>query len=479
MAKKNFFVERDEEMKKLAQRYETAQSENRPLYLDADECADLADWYAVNRDYNMAKDVACYGLTLHPDDTGLLVEAAYIYMDTGDLDAADLLIAQLYEETSEVIILKANMLMKQGRIQKADMLIKTLEDKDSLANIIDITYLYLDAGYPEKAKEYLKLGKGLYDEKEPYIAAKADYYSAMRQFASAKRYYNKLIDINPYSAPYWYGLAHCYFEEENFAKAIEACDYALVGDENFTDAYALRGQAYYQVGNEEKALEDLKKADPRGIRLPGFTEFVSGVAEMTECNWEEALGHFKKVLEDGNYDEVVTTAQLYTDIALCYHKLGQSEEAHYCLKKAHAAELFAPDTYLTEGRIYIEEGKPRKGHEAWNKAVEYAPFADTWQSIGMTSLELGDPKYAQKAFKEMKKLDPNFRSVNELLTCASLLAGDMTAFQKYNKECTRPINEKELALIQEALKATSGRKNLLNSLKAIVSILLDDENYHL
>ena len=44
----------------------------------------------------------------------------------------------------------------------------------------------------------------------------------------AEMFYNKLIDKNPYSAPYWFGLARCYFEQQLFDKAIEACDYAIV-----------------------------------------------------------------------------------------------------------------------------------------------------------------------------------------------------------------------------------------------------------
>ena len=54
----------------------------------------------------------------------------------------------------------------------------------------------------------------------------------------------KLIDKNPYSAPYWFGLARCYFEQQLFDKAIEACDYAIVSDEEFADAYIT-----FRIGN--------------------------------------------------------------------------------------------------------------------------------------------------------------------------------------------------------------------------------------
>ena len=74
-------------------------------------------------------------------------------------------------------------------------------------------------------------------------------------------FYNKLIDKNPYSAPYWFGLARCYFEQQLFDKAIEACDYAIVSDEEFADAYMMKGHAFYQLGNEESALENYTLAE--------------------------------------------------------------------------------------------------------------------------------------------------------------------------------------------------------------------------
>lgn len=52
----------------------------------------------------------------------------------------------------------------------------------------------------------------------------------------AETFYNRLIDKNPYSAPYWFGLARCYFEQQLFDKAIEACDYAIVADEEFAES---------------------------------------------------------------------------------------------------------------------------------------------------------------------------------------------------------------------------------------------------
>ena len=73
MSKKNLLSGRDKELQEMAEQYEAAKAENRTIYLDADDLADLADWYAVHHKYAMATEVVEYGLGIHPGGTGILV----------------------------------------------------------------------------------------------------------------------------------------------------------------------------------------------------------------------------------------------------------------------------------------------------------------------------------------------------------------------------------------------------------------------
>ena len=53
------------ELTEIIQRYEAAKAEKRQLYLDGDQLADIADWYATERKFNDAQEVINYGLQLH------------------------------------------------------------------------------------------------------------------------------------------------------------------------------------------------------------------------------------------------------------------------------------------------------------------------------------------------------------------------------------------------------------------------------
>ena len=78
MARKNNSSDKDQELNELIADYETAKKENKPLYLDGDQLADIADRYALSRRFDEAQEVISYGLELHPGHTDLMVEQAYL-----------------------------------------------------------------------------------------------------------------------------------------------------------------------------------------------------------------------------------------------------------------------------------------------------------------------------------------------------------------------------------------------------------------
>ena len=153
MSKKNLLSGRDKELQEMAEQYEAAKAENRTIYLDADDLADLADWYAVHHKYAMATEVVEYGLGIHPDNTALLVEQAYLFLDTQHKEQAKDILERIAEESSEVKVLKANLLLGEGKEEEAEAILDSIDDKDDLANIVDVSYMYIDMGFPETLTE--------------------------------------------------------------------------------------------------------------------------------------------------------------------------------------------------------------------------------------------------------------------------------------------------------------------------------------
>ena len=67
----------------------------------------------------MATEVVEYGLGIHPNNTALLVEQAYLFLDTQHKEQAKDILERIAEESSEVKVLKANLLLGEGKEEEA------------------------------------------------------------------------------------------------------------------------------------------------------------------------------------------------------------------------------------------------------------------------------------------------------------------------------------------------------------------------
>ena len=170
MSNKNLLSGRDKELQELAEQYEAAMAESKPFYQDADELADLADWYGTRKRYNKAFEIAEYGLKLHPDSTELMIEYAYLHLDNGKKAKAREIIENLPDTYSpEAKVVRAHLLLSEGKLDDAEQLLDTIEDKADLANVVDVSYMYLDMGYPDKALAWLDPVKEEYSDEESIL----------------------------------------------------------------------------------------------------------------------------------------------------------------------------------------------------------------------------------------------------------------------------------------------------------------------
>lgn len=470
MKKKSFLTGRERELQEFAERYETAKAENAPFYMDADDLADLADWYAIRRKYEQAMEVTEHGLRLHPGNTALLVEQAYLYLDTQNREKAKAIAQTVTEECPEATILRASILLGEGKLEETELLLDTIEDKEDLANIVDVAYMYLDMGFPQKAEGWLARGKELYADDEAYLAVRGDCHFIQGKFEEAISCYDQLIDKNPYSAPYWFGLARCYFEQSMYDKAIDACDFAIIADEEFADAYLMKGHAFFQLDNDEEAAKWYREAEKLNATAPGFMHMFVGLNKVTKGEWADALANLELAIAEYNDNSIVSLSALYANAALCLHKMGKKRKAHQYCKKAHEQDSNDLEVYLIEGRIRLEEGDHERGMQQWQQLLNMAPYADTWHEIGMCCLEMGKLEFARQAFENVQKLEPDFEGINELLTSVYMVMGDKENFRKYNSICKHPFQLEKLEEIQKWLE-NNNQEDLAQMMKSIFKAL--------
>lgn len=455
MTKKKLQSSGERRMREMAESYEAAKAENRHIYLDAEDFTDLAEWYSRRNDYAKAEDVIQYALRLHPGNTDLLIESAYEHLDRADREGAQEILDQIEEEGDEVTILRARMLMEYGRPNDAELELETLEYKYSQNNIVDVAYMYMETGYLEKAGEWLECWRWSTDDLD-YCTVMADYCLATSDFKQAITFFNKLIDSNPYAATYWYGLGRCYFSLKQYDKAIEACDYSLVSDDEFGDAYMLKGYAYSMLKNSEKAQENYEKAIRYNSMSPSSMHILMGINKLEACEWMEAYEHLDKVIQCDEKEHLPGfNSSVYTDAALCLKHLGiekNSELIHQYCDKALDMTCFNLEAYLLKGLAYIANGEKEQGIYTWEKALEVMPGSDTWMAISYYALEAGLFDYSLKAVLKVKELEPTYPDLNERLTLTYLLLKDTKRADYYNQLCQAPLPQSIMDEIHRMLQ---------------------------
>ena len=57
--------------------------------------------------------------------------------------------------------------MGEGKEEEAEAILDSIDDKDDLANIVDVSYMYIDMGFPEKALTWLTRGLENMPKKKP------------------------------------------------------------------------------------------------------------------------------------------------------------------------------------------------------------------------------------------------------------------------------------------------------------------------
>lgn len=456
MSQRNLLSGRDKELKELADAYEASLREGHSLYADADDLADLADWYAMHRLNSRAFEVAEYGLMLHPDNTALLVELAYLYLDNGQPDKAEET-AERIEETSlpEVIILNANLLNERGEWDEADSLIDTIDDKDDLYNIIEIAYSYIDSDRLDKAQQWIERGKTLYPDEPAFLCVLSDYYVSRGEWEKAADCYNSLIDTNPYSANYWLSLAKAYMGMNQPGKAIEACDYALVSEEQNGAIYLTQGMAYIELGNLAKAIECFQSAHRYGAVSLGFVRVQQGQCHLSEGEWEEALRCFSEVLHTPSMQSDVVLSYCYIEVAFCLCMLQRDAELcdEYILKALQIHDECEDMNLVLASIIRLCQGRPDLAKDYWQRALRFMPAADLWFYTADQCLQYGLIPMARQAFEVLYSINPDYENLKERMASLSLVTGDKASFEQFNSLCTHPLSPHAAESIRSKLKA--------------------------
>ena len=471
MGRNNTPFDNEKELNELLAQYEESVQSGKSVYFDGEQLAFIADRYATNREFDKAQTAISYGLKLHPGHTDLLMEQVYLYLDTNRLAEAKALTESITDcQTVEYKLMKAEILLNEGRLDEARELLDSIGNHNDLNNILDVAYLYIDMGYAREALPWVENGIGKYEDNEAFLAAACDCYRGISEKADkAIEYHNKLIDINPYNPLYWTGLSKCYFNIENYEQAIEAADFAITADETFGEAHVMKAHCYFQLNNLEKTIEEYEAS----VRYKSFTpEYAYLCIGLACCNnelWADAVRYFDQALEA--CDLATEASSILFDIY--YHK------TYACVKMSHAQEAFeasqtacqlAPhdaNIHLLQGVALLMLNQADQAQEVWAKALSLSPDMETVMQIANFNLEHNYIAQAHDLYEAVFHNMPDYPGLPEKLSITNLMLGRYKDFYFFNQLAESPV---KMEVIRDMI-AKTGDAQLIEEFERFIEQL--------
>lgn len=434
------------ELKELVALYEQSLSDHKAIYMDTDQLADIANWYCDEKLYDKAHEVINYGLKLHPENTKLQLEQAFLHLDCLDFKQAQEVVETICDqEIVEVKLIKAEIAMNEGKVDEACSLIDTIEieEKSEREIIENVVRFYLDMGYPIKSYEWLKTIKERHGESKTINELLANTcFHCRDKINEAIDLYNHLIDNNPYNAKYWTELAKCYFQEENYNLSLEAIDFALTVNEKYGDAYSVKANTFLQINESDEAIKLYEKAiEFKGIS-PYFAYVFLGLTFVNEQNWQKGIEFLEKALSNapsGDDPGIILYSGIYSNLSLAYCMIEDYDKAEQMCDKSLELESETPHTHIVIGLILLGRGDTENAERAFKDAFELDNSIDTILQAADYAFNYRHYSYAKQLFEEVYNRDSKHPGICHRLASISVVFLDAVSFCKYNDMLDNPI----------------------------------------
>jgi tetratricopeptide (TPR) repeat protein len=401
----------------LLQRYEQSVSKNESTYFDVEELEDIADYYLQRNRTRESSRAVELGLRLHPMSSELQIKRARVYFALNELQKAMNIVRRLdaiEKNDLEILILKAALHIAMEQTKEATDIYNLLigeyaEDAEDIC--MDAAYAFMFRSKFVEALSFLQKALAINSKSIDVLSEMAFCYEQLLENDHSAEIYNRILDINPYSAEAWFNLGQIHFGNEKYEEAIDCYDFATAIDEKDYFVWELKGHAYFQQDKMDEAIEAYSK----------YEELTSGSAAgkiyLGECyerleNYNVACMYFvEAMLED---DENVDA---WTGIGVCQLELENFEAAIFHLEKA--IELDAtqsePWVYLAEAHIGLE--KEDEALFAYEHSIALDPNQpDTLVAIGGLYFDRGDFQQALASYLEARELAPDTEDLSLFLS---------------------------------------------------------------
>ncbi|MCC7302766.1 MAG: tetratricopeptide repeat protein [Bacteroidia bacterium] len=357
----------------LIQRFEAMLGSGVLYYFESQDYEEIIEYYFEQNDPPKAMKAIDLGLKQFPFSQAFNIKKAQLLsLQNRTQEALNLIgkVEMMEGHSHELLLTKGGIYSQMGLSDQAIQCYKEAAkiSSDDIAEVfLYIAYEFESLGSYADAIFYLKKSLTREPSSDTALYEISYCFDTSERSEDAVKYFIAFTDEHPYSQVAWFCLGVSYARLGLFEKAIDAYEYAIAIDENFSSAYF----------NKANSLANLS-------------------------HYDDAIRVYKEVLEREN-PEVLT----YYYLGECYEKKEDYQQALIHYKKATTLDPDLPDAWMGMGVVLDQLGRLQEGIHYMKKAIHLSPqVGDYWHIFGEVQMRLGFQEEAEGAFKKVIDLDP-------------------------------------------------------------------------
>ena len=400
-----------EDFRDMLQEYEQAVNTGQPIFMDADELAEIADYYQMTEQPDEAEKAIQLALSLSPGAIAPLTYRIHEALSKGDTQRAWQMLGQVIDtDDPDYVYCKAKIMIAEGRIDDADAYLreefKKVPPEEYQDFVVDVASIYNDYGIGEKAMEWMSRAKQ--ENTSDFKELMARTLFELGKYKESERLFNELLDADPFQKRYWNALASAQFMNEDYRKAIESSEYAIAIDPNDMNGLISKANGLYKLGNFEQALDYYNRyleQDPNDE----FALLHRGICLINLGMTEEAievLKEIEKVVPDSSY-----LPDIYEELAFAYSEKGEHDKALSYLDKTDTMECDHHQMSLIKGHISLAAGHIDDAETHFREAV--VGSENSLQTLLRVVVSLYENKFLDASYRMFHRY---FQVVEENLT---------------------------------------------------------------
>ena len=391
-----------EGFKKILRQYEDSVKSGHPAYMDADDLADIADYYHYEGRLDDATDAIELALQFNPDAIGPLLYKAREALSYGNFEVArDYAERIRIIDNTEYLYLIGEILICEGKIDEADELFRKqfmeLPPDEQMDYVYDIANLYAEYNDYNKSLEWMARSQG--DDSDDFKELMARTLFGIGKYEDSSRLFNELLDRDPYSKVYWNALASAQFMSEDYSASITSSEYAIAIDPNDAESLLTKANGLYHLENFEEALSYFEKYSEKNS-TDAFGYLHQGTCLINLGKFDEAINRLL-IAEDNASEDSQYLPEIYQELAFAYSELKLPEIALRYIDKTKHLDCDHIDMEVIRGHILVANKRLKEAEDVFKNVIKNS--GNTPKTMLRVMVSLYDNRYVTASYKLFKK----------------------------------------------------------------------------